>query len=392
MSNNSKFFNHQTNSSRVKAMIISEYFPQYCRIISRKHTPKRFGYFDMFAGPGIYEDGNWSTPMLIAKNCYEDSFLRDRVWMVFNDMAYGMKLKENFEKYYESGTFANEPFFADRTFGEWPKIDAFLTRNTMEGFFNECPSVLFIDPWGYKHINTSVLAQFLTRWGNEVFIFVNTKRLNAAFEQPDFQDSLKTIFPLTYQEVKNNKKLVEGPPVKRHRFIINHLADEFRRVLRSTVYYTAFEFREEDQDTPSHYLLHITKGSKGFELIKQVYTKYGNVPVSLGDMKSVETYVFDPKWVNDGFFTEDFRQENITKLKNHLLKEYSNKRIAAETLFNEDQKRQLHSRSHYLVALRQLCEEKKIDVQFTDGRSHKVSVVISPSCIISFNKYGSNKD
>lgn len=93
MSNNSKFFNHQTNSSRVKAMIISEYFPQYCRIISRKHTPKRFGYFDMFAGPGIYEDGNWSTPMLIAKNCYEDSFLRDRVWMVFNDMAYGMKLR-----------------------------------------------------------------------------------------------------------------------------------------------------------------------------------------------------------------------------------------------------------------------------------------------------------
>jgi hypothetical protein len=123
-----------------------------------------------------------------------------------------------------------------------------------------------------------------------------------------------------------------------------------------------------------------------------VYTKYGNVPVSLGDMKSVETYVFDPKWVNDGLFTEDFRQENITKLKNHLLQVYSNRRIAAETLFNEDQKEQLHSRSHYLVALRQLCEEKKIDVQFTDGRSHKVSVVISPSCIISFNKYGSNKD
>ena len=83
MSDNKDFFKKQTDSSRVKAAIISEYFPQYCHIISRRHTPQRFGYFDMFAGPGIYEDESWSTPLLVAKNCYEDTFLRDKVWMVF---------------------------------------------------------------------------------------------------------------------------------------------------------------------------------------------------------------------------------------------------------------------------------------------------------------------
>ena len=50
MSDNKDFFKKQTDSSRVKAAIISEYFPQYCHIISRRHTPQRFGYFDMFAG------------------------------------------------------------------------------------------------------------------------------------------------------------------------------------------------------------------------------------------------------------------------------------------------------------------------------------------------------
>ena len=118
MSDNKDFFKKQTDSSRVKAAIISEYFPQYCHIISRRHTPQRFGYFDMFAGPGIYEDESWSTPLLIAKNCYEDTFLRDKVWMVFNDMAFGDKLKENFEKFFQSGTFRFEPFFANRVFGE----------------------------------------------------------------------------------------------------------------------------------------------------------------------------------------------------------------------------------------------------------------------------------
>ena len=224
MSDNKNFFKKQTDSSRVKAAIISEYFPQFCHIISRRHTPQRFGYFDMFAGPGIYEDESWSTPLLIAKNCYEDSFLRDKVWMVFNDMAFGDKLKENFEKFFESGTFIYEPYFASRVFGEWPKIDTFLTRNTMQGFYNECPTVLFIDPWGYKHINTRVLTQFLTQWGNEVFIFINTKRLNAAFENELFQEDLKIVFPLTYNEVRENKKLL-GSVEERHKYIIKDYAN-----------------------------------------------------------------------------------------------------------------------------------------------------------------------
>lgn len=49
--------------------------------------PKRFGYYDMFAGPGMYGDGSISTPLLVAEQCYKDSNLRNRVWMVFNDIT-----------------------------------------------------------------------------------------------------------------------------------------------------------------------------------------------------------------------------------------------------------------------------------------------------------------
>lgn len=385
MSDNKDFFKKQTDSSRVKAAIISEYFPQYCKIISRRHLPQRFGYFDMFAGPGIYDDGSMSTPLLIAKNCYEDQFLRERVWMVFNDMAFGDKLKENFEKYYQSGTFSNEPFFANRTFGEWPKIDTFLTRNTMQGFYNECPTVLFIDPWGYKHINTRVLTQFLTQWGNEVFIFINTKRLNAAFENEKFQDDLKIVFPLTYNEVKDNKKMIQGDVEVRHKYMINHLAEEFRKILGGVVFYTAFQFREETQSTPSHYLLHITKGAKGFELVKQIYSKYANVERVLSGMEDVETYTFDPQSVlTQDWAAADIKQDNIDKLKKELCKEYKGQSWVTETLFNNDQKKRLHSRTHYLMAFRQLHDDDKIDVQYTDNKNHKASVLISPSCYITF--------
>ena len=385
MSDNKDFFKKQTDSSRVKAAIISEYFPQYCRIISRKHDPKRFGYYDMFAGPGIYDDESWSTPLLIAKNCYDDPFLRDKVWMVFNDMVYGNKLKDNFEKYFQKGTFRYDPHFANKTFGECPEIDSFLTRNTMQNYYNECPSLLFIDPWGYKHINTQVLTQFLTLWGNEVFIFINTKRLNAAFENELFQEDLKVVFPLTYNDVRVNKKL-QGSVEERHKFIINQLANEFSNILGGSVYYTAFQFREEDQSTPSHYLLHITKGAKGFDLVKRVYSKYSNVDTVLDSMDGINTYRFDPKSVKTiSMFDEDFKQENIEKLKGELIKTYKGKTYSSEKLFNEDQRTgRLHSYTHYLVAFRQLHDEGKLDAQFTDDIKHKASVLISPTCFITF--------
>ena len=381
---NKDFFKTQTDSSRVKATIISEYFPSYCKIIGRHHVPKKFGYYDMFAGPGMYEDGGLSTPLLVAGKCANDSYLKDRVWMVFNDMMYGDTLKENFEANYPDGTFRYKPFFANRVFGEWPKIDEFLTKNTMEGFYNECPSLLFIDPFGYKHINTSVLAKFLTYWGNEVFIFVNTKRLNAAFENDKFQEDLKIVFPATYQTIKDEKKLISGPVEERHVFIIENLGKEFQKVLNGRVYYTAFQFREEDQETPSHYLLHITKGAKGFELVKQVYNQYANVDRVLGDYV---TYTFDPKKVEASeitMFGDDFKQANLDSLKSQLLAKFAGQTISAEELFIIHQKDCLYARTHYTSALRQLYQEGKITAESRDDKNHRENVLIIKECIITF--------
>lgn len=154
------------------------------------------------------------------------------------------------------------------------------------------------------------------------------------------------------------------------------------------VYYTAFQFREEDQMTPSHYLLHITKGAKGFDLVKRVYSRYSNVDTVLGGMDGVNTYRFDPKTIDSAtMFAEDFKQENIDKLKGVLLKAYKGGTYITEKLFNNDQKiGRLHSYTHYLIAFRQLYDEGKLDVEYTDGKNHKASVLISSSCKITFKE------
>lgn len=102
MGKNENFFEKQSASSYVKAKIVSSYFPQYCKILS-KFPQKEFRYIDLFAGPGLYEDGHESTPLMIARECYNDEYLRNNVRMLFNDMKYKDVLKDNFLKLYPQG-------------------------------------------------------------------------------------------------------------------------------------------------------------------------------------------------------------------------------------------------------------------------------------------------
>ena len=378
---NNNFFEKQTLSSRVKASIVSEYFPKYCKIIVKKHMPERIGYFDLFAGPGLYEDGNYSTPLLIAKNCFNDHLLKQKVWMVFNDKEYSKQLQQNFLRLYPSGSFAINPHFGHSTVGECEEIDRFITQNHMKSGKNECPSVLFIDPFGYKGINTTILSTFLNYWGNELFIFINTKRINPALENEKFEPLMRCLFPQSYDDLKTlvrNKKRVS----ERLQFIIDNLGKEYEKLLGGKVYYTAFKFQEEDVETTSHFILHLTKSKRGFDLIKQIYNDFANVGTIFD---GVNTYTFDIKKISnpvEDLF--DASSENIDILKEKLYIEYKGRKISALDLFEEHQQKGLYCRKHYTEALRRLFDEGRLSSDYMDNKIHIVSVLLIKECMLNF--------
>ena len=375
------FFEKQTLSSRVKASIVSEYFPKYCKIIVKKHVPERIGYFDLFAGPGMYEDGNYSTPLLIAKNCFNDNMLKQKVWMVFNDKEYSSQLKENFMKLYPDGSFVYKPHFGHSTVGECEEIDKFITTNRMRNGKNECPSVLFIDPFGYKGIDTSILSAFLNYWGNELFIFINTKRINPALENDKFEPLMRCLFPQSFDALKTlvrDKRRVS----ERLQFIIDNLGSEYKKLLGGNVYYTAFKFQEEDVETTSHFILHLTKSKRGFDLIKQIYNDFANVGTIFD---GVNTYTFDVKKITnpvEDLF--DVASENIDVLKEKLYVTFKGKKISALDLFEEHQQKELYCRKHHTEALRRLASEGKLSSVYLDNKQHTVSVLLIKECILSF--------
>ncbi|MBC6369064.1 three-Cys-motif partner protein TcmP [Algoriphagus sp. AK58] len=376
-----KFFDTQTISSRIKASIVSEYFPSYCKIIARKNQPQELRYIDLFAGPGNYADGNPSTPLLIGQRCFEDDFLRKNVKFIFNDNVYYKELEQNFNSKFPLGTFNKAPHFGKSTVGENLDITEFLKKNTHAGKLNSKPSLLFIDPFGYKGIETVVLAEFLKNWGNEIFIFVNTKRIHPALENDKFEDLMIDLFPTTYLKLKNDRRFKATVP-QRLRLIIDCLGLEYRNILKANVFYTAFKFQEEDSEGTSHYILHLTKGPRGYDLIKTIYNDFANVGTVFD---GVNTYTFDAKrYGKEVIELFDLKSTNIDILANQLSEKYAGKSLTADKLFDEDHINGLYSRSHYTEALRRLFNERKLESFFTDNKSHKVPLLISKDCILKF--------
>jgi three-Cys-motif partner protein len=80
-----KFFTEPSENSRIKAAIVSKYFWAWAKIIE-KHSEK-IAYIDLFAGPGRYDDGVKSTPLLVLEQALKDESLRRKLVSIFNDEA-----------------------------------------------------------------------------------------------------------------------------------------------------------------------------------------------------------------------------------------------------------------------------------------------------------------
>lgn len=378
------FFTQQTVSSKIKASIVAKYFPSYCKIINRS-PQKQIRYLDLFAGPGIYEDGNWSTPLLIADQISKDEILKNKVRLIFNDNQYCNELKENFNKNFPQGTFHFPSQFGNVTIGDNEKMRRYLIKDHAgENNQNPFPTLLFFDPWGYKGIDTKVLGEFMKNWGNEIFLFVNIKRIHAAIKNSKFDQLMYSLFPTSFETIKSKRRYTASVH-ERLDLIMEYLAKEFESIVPDKLFHTAFKFQEEDSKATSHYIIHFTKHPKGYELVKQVFYDFDNIGANL---EKDGTYTFDAKKMhyNDplGLY---FGDDNLQALSDKLFEEYNGRTISAEKLFQKHQQNNKYCASHYAKTLRKMVDDGLVISRFTDNVNHKVSVLLTKHCILTFNKW-----
>ncbi len=94
------FFEESRDQSIVKATIVSKYFWAWAKVIipTAKAHGGNIAYLDLFAGPGRYQDGTKSTPLLILQQAIADpdmiaqSCLDHEVGLLPGDREFGLSL------------------------------------------------------------------------------------------------------------------------------------------------------------------------------------------------------------------------------------------------------------------------------------------------------------
>jgi len=130
-----------------------------------------------------------------------------------------------------------------------------------------------------------------------------------------------------------------------------------------------------------HYIVHFTKHPKGYELVKQVYFNFDNIGASLDKDGN---YTFDAKKMGLKDCELDFGDDNILALSNILLSAYKGCTLTTKKLFEEHHPKTKFCGTHYAETLRWMVDQKLIESTYIDNSKHKVSVLITDSCIIKF--------
>ncbi|HEV8026587.1 MAG TPA: three-Cys-motif partner protein TcmP, partial [Stellaceae bacterium] len=84
------FFAERSDESEVKARIVEKYFDAWGRVMvavaKKSGRNRKLAYIDLYAGPGRYQDGSASTPLLVLQRAIANPDLCAMLATLFNDM------------------------------------------------------------------------------------------------------------------------------------------------------------------------------------------------------------------------------------------------------------------------------------------------------------------
>lgn len=267
MAKKPEFFEDQKAQSRVKSDIVVKYFKAWARIMAgqvQNQTKPRLVYIDLFCGPGRYEDGSVSTPLLIVEHIIQTPELQDKVITLFNDEDADRtaELKKNIDALPSIKKLKHEVAI------QTGPVDEDLVKFFAD--MNMVPAFSFIDPFGYKGVTLELLHALMRGWGSDMVLFFPFDRINAALTNPKVTKHVDALFG--EERANRLRELTSGMhPEEREALVIEEFAEALRE--RGYEYIIPYVFEYEKRDRTSHYLIFVTKHLLGYRIMKNIMYK-----------------------------------------------------------------------------------------------------------------------
>lgn len=265
-----KFFDESKEQSRVKTAIVTKYFDAWARVIvptARKWqgpTNPRIAYIDLFAGPGRYDDGTTSTPLLILEKAIADENLREMLVAVFNDrdVDHARLLQTAIAALPGIELLKHQPRVENEEVGEEMVKSLEATSRV--------PTLSFIDPWGYKGLSLRLVNAAVKDWGCDCIFFFNYNRINAGISNPFVKQHMDALFGEARAD-RLREKLKSLSPADRELAIIEEIAAALKEM--GGTYVLPFTFVDANGTRTSHHLIFVSKHVRGYEIMKDIMAR-----------------------------------------------------------------------------------------------------------------------
>jgi three-Cys-motif partner protein len=261
-----EFFQEPTPGSAVKAAIVSKYFWAWAKVLYNK--PGRQGrplrYLDLYAGPGCYDDGTASTPLLVIEKAIADANFRHLVAAHLNDIGPEKcrALKGAIQALPGIESLRYPPIVESRA------VDEAMARQIEEATLP--PTLSFVDPWGYKGVSARLIRALTKHWGCDCIFFFNYNRINLALGNESVTEAVDELFGMERAEILRGR-LERLSPQARETTIVEELKQAITDGSRRRAFQFAFKF--DSSNRTSHYLVLVTKEPVGFEIMKKIMAK-----------------------------------------------------------------------------------------------------------------------
>ena len=343
MAGDEDFFTERADQSEVKARIVSKYFAVWASIIATQtmRSDGKLAYFDLFAGPGRYQDGSASTPLMVLSEALKNPKLKAGLVSIFNDED------ENHTKTLES-EIAKLPNIGDLKFK--PQVYRGAIDATAAEYFektNLIPAFFFIDPFGYKGLSTSLIRAVIKDWASECVFFFNYSRINAGVTNKLVLNHMQALFG--EDNLVALQERIKIPSANREALILEHLALSMTNI--GAKFVLPFRFRNNKGSRTTHHLVFVTKHQLGYEKMKDIMARES----SWYD-QGIPSLEYSPAFEGMGRLFESARD----KLEDELTEAFKGRTISMINVYHEHNPGRPYICKNYKDALNHLARARRV--------------------------------
>jgi len=337
-----EFFKALREGSRTKQKIVSDYFVYYNRVTAQRN--EKVGYADLFAGPGLYftdqGQSHKSIPVLVSEAAIREPLFRQKVHLWFNegDPEHYKRLRESIGSLPALETLRYQPTISNKIINSgWPDILKKLP----------VPTLVFLDPCGYKGLSLRLVASVLEGFGNDCIFFFNYSRINMKLDLEIMNRSIDEFFE--QERAKALRAAIQGRnPDEREEIILAAVESAITQARGIPLF---FKFRSKVNRT-SHHLVFASKNRGAANKMKRILNSASSTVVD-----GVGSGEHDPRarQVPGSLF------DGLYEVEDRLLSAFGGRRIQFRDLLQEEQRTRF-TESSYRDALLNLEAEGRVAI------------------------------